>query len=50
MLDPATMQPVPWDDETIGEIMFRGKIIMKGYLKNPEATEESLRWWMVSLR
>ena len=38
VLDPATMQPVPWDGETMGEIMFRGNITMKGYLKNPEAT------------
>ena len=35
------MQPVPWDGETMGEIMFRGNIIMKGYLKNPAATEEA---------
>ena len=35
MLDPETMQPVPADGETIGEIMFRGNITMKGYLKNP---------------
>src|SRR6202035_5521558 len=32
--DPATMQPVPRDGETIGEVMFRGNIVMKGYLKN----------------
>jgi fatty-acyl-CoA synthase len=43
VLDPATMQPVPWDGETIGEIMFRGNIMMKGYLKNTKATEESFR-------
>jgi len=36
--DPQTMRPVPWDGETMGEIMFRGNITMKGYLKNPEAT------------
>jgi fatty-acyl-CoA synthase len=41
VLDPATMQPVPWDGQTIGEIMFRGNITMKGYLKNPAATEEA---------
>jgi fatty-acyl-CoA synthase len=35
------MQPVPWDGETIGEVMFRGNIMMKGYLKNPKATAES---------
>ena len=41
VLDPATMQPVPPDGETIGEIMFRGNITMNGYLKNPSATEEA---------
>ena len=35
------MQPVPADGETIGEIMFRGNIVMKGYLKNPTATDEA---------
>jgi fatty-acyl-CoA synthase len=39
VLDPQTMQPVPWDGETMGEIMFRGNIAMKGYLKNPKATD-----------
>ncbi|MYN12271.1 AMP-binding protein [Pusillimonas sp. TS35] len=43
VMDPATMQPVPADGETMGEIMFRGNITMKGYLKNPKATEEALR-------
>jgi len=38
VLDPDTMRPVPWDGETMGEIMFRGNITMKGYLKNPAAT------------
>ncbi|MDD5176557.1 MAG: acyl-CoA synthetase [Sterolibacterium sp.] len=41
VMDTLTMQPVPWDGETIGEIMFRGNIVMKGYLKNPQASEES---------
>ena len=41
VLDPQTMQPVPWDGETMGEIMFRGNIVMKGYLKNPKATAEA---------
>ena len=41
VLDPETMQPVPWDGETMGEIMFRGNITMKGYLKNPTATEQA---------
>jgi fatty-acyl-CoA synthase len=38
VMDPETMHPVPRDGETIGEIMFRGNIVMKGYLKNPSAT------------
>ena len=41
VLDPQTMQPVPWDGETMGEIMFRGNIVMKGYLKNAKATSEA---------
>lgn len=43
VMDPETMVPVPWDNETMGEIMFRGNIVMKGYLKNPAATEEAFR-------
>lgn len=39
--DPLTMQPVPADGETMGEIMFRGNITMKGYLKNPKATQDA---------
>ena len=41
VLDPDTMKPVPLDGETMGEIMFRGNITMKGYLKNPTATDEA---------
>jgi len=41
VLDPQTMQPVPADGQTMGEIMFRGNIAMKGYLKNPKATQEA---------
>jgi fatty-acyl-CoA synthase len=41
VMDPQTMQPVPADGETMGEIMFRGNITMKGYLKNPKATREA---------
>jgi len=41
VMDPRTMQPVPADGETMGEIMFRGNITMKGYLKNPQATREA---------
>lgn len=39
--DPLTMQDVPADSTTIGEVMFRGNIVMKGYLKNKEATTEA---------
>ena len=39
--DPETLEPVPQDGEAIGEIMMRGNNVMKGYLKNPAATEES---------
>ncbi len=39
--DPETMEPVPDDGETIGEVMFRGNIVMKGYLKNLEASSEA---------
>ncbi len=38
VMDPGTMEPVPWDGETMGEIMFRGNLTMRGYLKNPQAT------------
>lgn len=41
VLDPVTMRPVPHDGQTVGEIMFRGNITMKGYLKNPAASEEA---------
>jgi fatty-acyl-CoA synthase len=37
--DPATLQPVPRDGATMGEIMLRGNTVMKGYLKNPNATD-----------
>ncbi|MCK9515080.1 MAG: acyl-CoA synthetase [Ottowia sp.] len=40
--DPETMIPTPLDGQTMGEIMFRGNIVMKGYLKNPQATQEAL--------
>ena len=39
VLDPDTMQPVPADGETLGEVMFRGNVVMKGYLKNPKSTQ-----------
>lgn len=41
VMDPETMQPVPWDGETMGEVMMRGNITMKGYLDNQEATDEA---------
>ena len=41
VMDPKTMTPVPADGQTLGEVMFRGNIVMKGYLKNPKATEEA---------
>jgi fatty-acyl-CoA synthase len=39
--DPETLDPVPADGRTLGEVMFRGNIVMKGYLKNRKATEEA---------
>ncbi len=39
--DPITLEPVPQDGRTIGEIFMRGNVVMKGYLKNPSATEEA---------
>lgn len=41
--DPKTMQPCPADGKIIGEVMMRGNIVMKGYLKNPQATREAFR-------
>jgi fatty-acyl-CoA synthase len=43
VVDPETGAPVPWDGETLGEIVFRGNIVMKGYLKQPEATAAAFR-------
>ncbi|MFB0951525.1 MAG: acyl-CoA synthetase [Rhodospirillales bacterium] len=42
VMDPETMQRVPADGETMGEVMFKGNIVMKGYLKNAKTTSESL--------
>ncbi len=39
VIDPETMQSVPADGQTLGEVMFRGNTVMKGYLKNPSATD-----------
>jgi fatty-acyl-CoA synthase len=41
VMDPTTMARVPADGETMGEVMFRGNIVMKGYLKNAKATDEA---------
>lgn len=41
VLDPETLEPVSADGETMGEIFFRGNVVMKGYLKNPTATDEA---------
>ncbi len=39
--DPKTMEPVPADGQAIGEVLFRGNIVMRGYLKNPQATGDA---------
>ena len=41
--DPDSLKPVPADGETMGELMFQGNVVMKGYLKNPQATKESFK-------
>ncbi|MFA6155994.1 acyl-CoA synthetase [Mesorhizobium sp.] len=41
VMDPETMRVTPADGETIGEVMFRGNIVMKGYLKNRKASDEA---------
>ena len=41
VLDPITMKPVPRDGKTLGEVMFRGNVVMKGYFKNPKASKEA---------
>ncbi len=43
VMDPETMTRVPADGETMGEVMFRGNVVMKGYLKNPKASAEAFR-------
>jgi fatty-acyl-CoA synthase len=39
VIDPETMKPVPRDGETMGEVMFRGNVVMKGYLKNKKSSD-----------
>ncbi|WP_421884630.1 acyl-CoA synthetase [Pacificispira sp.] len=41
--NPETLEPVPMDGQTMGEVFFRGNVVMRGYLKNPKATEEAFR-------
>jgi fatty-acyl-CoA synthase len=43
VMDPDTMTRVPADGEAMGEVMFRGNVVMKGYLKNPKATAEAFK-------
>ena len=47
--DPETMEPVPADGETMGEIFMQGNVVMKGYLKNPDATDKAFNGgWFAS--
>jgi len=39
VMDPETMRPVPRDGKTMGEVMFRGNVVMKGYFRNPKSTQ-----------
>ncbi|MEP4148689.1 MAG: AMP-binding protein [Halioglobus sp.] len=43
VLNPETGDPVPWDGKTLGEIVFRGNIVMKGYLKQPDETAQAFK-------
>ena len=43
VLDPETMTPVPRNGKTMGEVMFRGNVVMKGYFRNPKATQEAFK-------
>jgi fatty-acyl-CoA synthase len=48
VIDPESGKPVPWDAETMGEIVIRGNTVMKGYLKDSKATGEAFQdgWFM----
>ncbi len=50
VMDPETMEPAAADGATIGEVMFRGNMVMKGYLKNPDATRAAFSRRLVSFR
>ncbi len=50
VLNPDTMQPVPADGQTLGEVMFRGNVVMKGYLKNKKVDGRRLRRRLVPFR
>ena len=50
VMDPKTMTPVPADGETLGEVMFRGNIVMKGYLEEPGGDRGGLRRRLVPFR
>jgi fatty-acyl-CoA synthase len=41
VMDPESMTPVPCDGQTMGEVMFRGNVVMKGYFRNPQATQDA---------
>ena len=43
VMNPETMESVPHDGKTIGEVMFRGNVVMKGYFKNKQASDESFK-------
>ena len=50
VMEPESMQSVKRDGQQMGETMFRGNIVMKGYLKNPETTSQVFSRWLVSFR
>jgi len=41
--DPGSLEPLPWDGQSMGELMLRGNTVMRGYLKNPDATEAAFK-------